>query len=145
VDEDSRPVTSAEVFWNGQFAGATNAEGRLALPALAVGDQLVARWRVLEQASPKKNHMHQSGQNWAYRLYITSMEIPGTGIPVPFTVANLDAPQVLTVRRSNTLIGFNIVASVEWDADEQYLGELEDGMLRASAYLYHASNGQNAF
>jgi hypothetical protein len=84
-------------------------------------------------------------QDWAYRVYITSMEILGTGAPQPFVVENPAEDQPLVVKKNNTLIGFNILASVEWDADASYLAELEEGMQNASAYLYNASNGQMLF
>jgi hypothetical protein len=43
------------------------------------------------------------------------------------------------------LIGYNIVASVEWDANSSYLNDLKMGFQNASDYLYDASDGQMLF
>jgi hypothetical protein len=53
--------------------------------------------------------------------------------------------QTLMIEKSNTLIGFNIVASLEWDASAAYLSELQQGFKEASKYLYDATDGQMLF
>ena len=50
--------------------------------------------------------------------------------------------QKLVVKKGNTLIGFNILAVVEWDANANFLNELQQGFREASSYLYDATDGQ---
>ena len=37
------------------------------------------------------------------------------------------------------------MVSVEWDADDAYLSDLEQGLHKASAYLYDVTDGQMVF
>lgn len=145
LDDAAAPVAGAEVYHNGWLAGKTAGDGTLVIPDLQAGDQLVARWQVVEVLSAKGHHSQDSTQNWAYRVYITSLDIPTAGEPLPFIVADPNVTQVLTVRRANPLIGFNVVAAVEWNATAAYLSELRQGFEMASAYLYDASDGQMLF
>lgn len=148
---DGNPVAGAQVYRypagsaDYMLAGTTDADGRLTIAALATGDRLVARLIIKEVASPKGTHNQDSAQNWKYRVYITSMDVLSTGLVQPLLVADPVADKVLTLKNNNTLIGFNIVASVEWDADAAYLAELREGFSRASTYLYQATNGQMLF
>lgn len=144
-DENGNPIANAQVFRNGSLAGKTAGDGTLTIPGLASGDQLAARLQVHEESSRKNNHSQDASQNWAYRVYITSMEIPKEGDPTASIVADPSLTQILTLRKSNTLIGFNIVVSVEWDANSGYLNELQQGFQSASDYLYDASDGQMLF
>lgn len=144
LDEASAPVSQAQVFRNGLLVGETSSEGRLEIP-LSSGDQLVARKLLKTWNSPRSYHDVSQPSAWTYHLYITSLDIPVGGEPTPAVVSNPAAHQTLTVRKANTLIGFNIVASVEWDASAQYLEELRQGFENASAYLYDATDGQMLF
>lgn len=144
-NETDTPISGAQVFQNGVLVGATNENGLITIPGLAVGDELVARSQLLEIKTNKGNHDMGSTQNWAYRVYITSLDIPINAAPSPFIVNDLTAEQNLVVKKSNSLIGFNILAVVEWDANETYLNELKSGFNQASAYLYDATDGQMLF
>ncbi len=144
-DEEHTPLPDAQVFHNQHLVGVTGASGTLVVPDLQAGDHLVARYQVTEVASAKGHHSQDADQNWAYRVYITSLDIPRVGEPAPFTVADPNVDQVLTVTRTNTLIGFNILVSVEWDADAAFLLQLRQGFELASPYLYDASDGQMLF
>jgi hypothetical protein len=144
-DEASNPVAGAQVYRNGSLAGTTSPTGTLNIQALQAGDQLVARQRIAEFATAKDNHSQDASQNWAWRVYITSLDIPATGEPRPYIVNVPAITQTLTLKKDNALIGFNIVASVEWDANTSYLEELRQGFERASAYLYDATDGQMLF
>jgi hypothetical protein len=141
-DENGDPIDGAQVFTNGALAGTTDADGTLIIPDLAIGDRLVARFRVTEVPSRKDHHSQDSSQNWAYRVYITSLDVPQSGDPTPWTVPDPSMTQTLTIKKSNTLIGFNVVGSVEWDANSSYLDELQQGFQSASNYLYDATDGQ---
>ena len=102
----------------------------------------MARNRILEVATNKNNHSQDSTQNWAYRVYITSLDIPKDTDPVPFTVSDINSIQQLVVKKNNTLVGFNILAVVEWDANNTYLSDVQQGFRSASQYLYDATDGQ---
>jgi hypothetical protein len=144
-DESGNPISGAQVYRNGNLAGTTSATGVLNIHSLQAGDELVARQRITEVTTAKGNHNQDASQNWAYRVYITSLDIPTTSEPGPFIVSNPAITQTLTIKKDNTLIGFNIVTSVEWDANTSYLDELLQGFENASAYLYDASDGQMLF
>ena len=141
-DESGTPVEQAQVFRNGVLAGVTGADGKLLIPDLAANDKLIARQLITEVSTGKGHHDQDSSQNWAYRVYITSLDIPQNGEPVPHQVTNPYTDQTLTLKKTNTLIGFNIVASIEWDANSGYLNDLQQGFENASAYLYDVTNGQ---
>lgn len=150
LDDEDRGVGGAEVFrkkasedW--VMAGVTDADGLLEIVDLQQGDLLAARHQALEQDTDKKNHAQDSSKNWAYRVYLTSVEISPDGTPQLHTVQDLSQPQTLTIRESNALIGFNIVVSIEWDAGPEYWAELQTGFEKASTYLYDASDGQMLF
>jgi hypothetical protein len=144
LDEASAPVSQAQVFRNGALVGETSSEGILKIP-LSSGDQIVARKLLKTWDSPRSYHDVGQLTAWTYHLYITSLDIPVEGEPTPAVVSNPAEIQTLTVRKANTLVGFNIVASVEWDASAQYLEELRQGFENASAYLYDVTDGQMLF
>jgi formylglycine-generating enzyme len=149
MDETPAPVAGAQVFRNGKLAGVTLSNGQLTIPELAEGDKLIARQKLSFVYSGKGHHDIDpagfSGPDWAYNIYITSLDIPKDGKPKPYTVVDPEQQAILTVKKSNPLIGFNVVASVEWDASPNYLSELLTGFQSASSYLYKASNGQMLF
>ena len=140
-----QPESSAQVYIDGQLAGQTGADGNLTVTNLSAGQRLVARKLIQEIPSAKGNHNQGSNQNWAYRVYITSLAIPAQGEPEPLTVQDPTQPQMLTLQASQPLIGFNLVASIEWDANAAYMEAIRQGLQNASAYLYDASNGQMLF
>ena len=144
-DQYNFAVEGAQVFRNGTLAGTTSITGSLVIPDLATNDELVARKKIFEKSTAKNNHSQDSDKNWAYRVYITSLEIPPEKEPSPLKVTDPAQDQTLVVRENNTLIGYNIVASVEWDAQAAYLAELAAGFKQASAVLYDATNGQALF
>jgi hypothetical protein len=144
-DEASNPVSGAQVYRNGAQVGLTAANGQLAIPSLAVGDQLVARQMITEFASPRADHNQDAAQNWAYRVYLTSLTIPMLGLPLPHVVTNTAVTQTLTLRTTNSLIGFNIVASLEWDANSSYVEQFRQSLTNASQYLYDTTDGQMLF
>ncbi len=149
VDEENNPRGGARVYlrhcydWNCEYpndslACTTDSSGLCWAAAAANGDLLAATYQVMQQTTSKANH-----ENWAYRVYLTSMDIAADGTPRLHRVAETSgAPQVLQVRKRNALIGFNVLASAEWDAHDQYLFDLQEGFKKASGYLYDASDGQ---
>jgi len=93
---------------------------------------------VFEQPSVKRRW------TYAWRIYLTSVPIANDGTPQLYQVGELNfgpAP-VLTVRRDQPLIGFNVMLSVEWDAPQDYLDDLRAGTLLASDFIYDYTDGQ---
>jgi len=140
INEHGEPVGLTDVYHNRSFLGTTDHLGLLDLPGPPqLGDTLSALQLLAE--TPTNRDVHEG---WAYRTYITNIEIDVQGIPHPFVVSQIGA-QVLTVRPENTLILFNLVVSVEWDAADAYLEEIARAVQYASDYLYDLADGQMAF
>jgi hypothetical protein len=147
VDTAGRRVAGAEVFADGASRGLTDAVGQLFVPGVRVGSTLVARLRVHEQETERARHNVDSDRNWNYRVYVTSMTLrhDARGNAPAFDlhpVSNPQAVQDLVIRPSNTLIGFNLLVSVEWDAPAAQLLMFRDRFLEASELLFNATDGQ---
>jgi hypothetical protein len=126
-------------------AGVTDVAGQAFVPA-AAGDRLVARKLLHEQDTPRNDHGRNSHQNWSYRVYITSLNIEHDQngddvIPVAYVVADTAARHDLQVRRRNTLVGYNLRCSLEWDAGADIL-RYRDALAEASELLYNSMDGQ---
>ncbi|HEX9029440.1 MAG TPA: hypothetical protein VF823_09730, partial [Anaerolineales bacterium] len=120
--------------------------GMINLYGVLIGDEIAARSLVFTHQASKSMHNWIYGpDNWSYRVYITSLSFDNLGAPQRFLVSNTNALQSLVVRKANTLIGFNVVVSVEWDANAAYLTNLEQGLQLASAYLFDVTDGQMYF
>ena len=144
VNEQGVPVSGVRVYRNGVLVGNTSDVGVLLIPDMNIGDTLAATQIITEVLTQKNAHALDSSQNWAYRAYRTSVGINNSGNPNLYIVSSIGT-QVLTIRQANVLVGFNIVVSVEWDANISYLEQLRQGFLHASDYLYDATDGQMIF
>ena len=60
----------------------------------------------------------------------------------PFIVADPTAVQRLQVSSFNTLIGFNLLVSIEWDATADEIRRYTDRILEMSELLYNCTDGQ---
>ncbi len=142
-NENGLPVSGADIYLNGKLQSTYGAAVATLHDVLA-GDQLVARYLVEQRPSPKGYHNWVYG-DWSYRIYITSLGFDNNGIPQFFTISDPTATQVLVVRRTQPLIGFYVLASVEWEATTAFLDQLMDGFREASAYLFDLTDGQMLF
>ena len=142
------PVQGAELYQAGQLLtkgsapDQTDRAGLIKLNAPeTAAEPLVALAPVHTQTSPRAQH-----EGWAYRVYHTSLnlDLDNDLEPRPDTTGD-PGEQRVTVRAADPLVVFNIVASVEWDATDDYLMMLEDAFKKASAYLYDVTDGQMAF
>ena len=97
---------------------------------------------ITEVPSVKTDH---GFTDWAYRVYNTSVPIDNQGNPHTYLVWVPTAIQELTISKNNTTVGFNVVVSLEWDADANYLQSLQNGFSKASQYLYDVTDGQMLF
>lgn len=145
VDEGGDSVANALVYLDGQPITQgdqplrTNRAGLLRLPTAPAGQSLVALSLAQEEPTNRAGH-----NGWIHRTYLTSLTWSTDGIPQPATFSQA-GQQTLIVRKSRPLVLFNLVASVEWDASADYLGQIERGLRNASTYLYDVSDGQMAF
>lgn len=142
--QNGQPIVNAQIYHNGRLVTdalgnprLTDAAGNLVLSSVAPGDSLVALALLHEQPTARANH-----DNWAYRVYGTSMEIASDGTLQLFTVTNTTGQQRLVVKPENTLVLFNLLVSIEWDASVAYLHDMEQALQRASAFLYDVTDGQ---
>ncbi|MCB0210064.1 MAG: VCBS repeat-containing protein [Anaerolineae bacterium] len=144
VDEAGQAVADAHVYQAGQLLtdsnnGVTDPAGLLRLNNPVAGQSLVALAPVREQSTIREIH-----ENWAYRVYLTNMNLDPDGLPQPEFIGE-PGQQLLTVRTKDPLVLFNLVVSIEWDADETYVETIKSAFQRASGYLYDVTDGQMAF
>jgi hypothetical protein len=146
VVSGTTPIAGAEVYQNGQLLTSngitptlTDRAGLIRLNNPTPGQPLVALAQTKVQTTTRAAH-----DGWAYRTYFTSLNLDNAGTPHPDTVGQ-PGQQLVRVRPDDPLILFNLVVSVEWDADQIYLDKLADAFRKASAYLYDVSDGQMAF
>lgn len=141
-DEAGLARAGARVYHNGEYVGRTGHAGTMGVRDVAVGDQLAALHQVYERPSVKRHYGFDGSGDWAWRIYQTSVSIADDGQPLLFQVEDASRIQELTVHSDQTLVGFHLVVSVEWDADGRYLADLSRGLEQASALLYDVGNGQ---
>jgi len=152
VDEGGTPLSGAWVYRNGTLiadsdgmAYQTNALGFLLVNGLDPSDCLVALVPRHKQLTTRTAH-GSSGQNWAYAINVTNADLDPQG---HITTTQMYDPAtgeyLLTTARDNILVTFNVVVSIEWDAEEEYLTTVADAFGRASDYLYDVTDGQMAF
>ncbi len=140
INEHGEPAGGVDIYHSGSFLGTTDHLGLLDLPGPPqLGDTLSALQPLAE--TPTSRDVHEG---WAYRTYITNIEVAAQGIPRTFVVSQ-PGTQVLVVRPENTLVLFNLVVSVEWDAMDEYIEEIARAVQYASDYLYDLTDGQMAF
>ncbi len=144
---DGRPVAGATIFRNGmQVRDAegrlrlTDSAGNLILTGSQVGDQLVAMALQHEEPSARAGH-----DAWAYRIYTTSLGVQEDGALQLTTVARSPGRTDLSIAPTSALVLFNLVVSIEWDADAAYVEQIRRAMQAASDVLYDLSDGQMAF
>ena len=135
-------VSGARVYHEGNYIGVTNTSGSITVNNVEVGDTLAASYLVYTEPAVKAGHTMGGSSAWAWRVYLTSVDIPDSGTPQLFTVSDTSQVQVLTVRKDQALIGVHIVAVVEFDATSAYLDDLEQSLINASAFLYDVTDGQ---
>ncbi len=156
-DEAGQPVEGAILFHNGELLTdadgeplRTGADGRLSVEALQVSDTLATMALQLEKPTDKDAH-----DGWAYRIYQTSLVVQPDGQMTQYVVI-APGEQILTLRRDQPLVLFNIVVSVEWNAYtfadanpdvpfDTYLKQLARAFRSASNTLYDVTDGQFAF
>ncbi len=157
VDETGRPWEGARVYRNGVFAGLTRPDGVLNFQRLEAGDELIALVPLPLDAAATSGRTDRSGHDrdldtgdltepWAFRVFLTNLpQSPEIGpLPPGLLPDGNPGERRLIVRRDSPLILLNLTVSIEWDANQEYLDELETGLRRSSSFLYDVSDGQMA-
>ena len=150
VDESGDRVPTAEVFIDDTFEGLTDSDGEMAIdrsrlaPAGGIfAHEVIVRKRIHEQDYYRSRHSIDSHQNWNYRVYLTNLNIRDSGNLVPLRITDAPAgPVRTTISRDNTLMGLNLLVSVEWDLAGSDLSAIERALIRCSNFLYNATDGQ---
>jgi hypothetical protein len=157
VDDTGQPAGGARVYRNGIFAGRTRGDGVLNFARLDAGDELIALAPLPLDAAvtsgrttrPEHDHDLDTGapaEPWTFQVFLTNLrQSPDLGPQPPGQLPD-GAPgeRLIVVRRDSPLILLNLTVSVEWDADQAYLADLETGLRRTSAFLYDVTDGQMA-
>jgi hypothetical protein len=144
-NESGSTLPGAKVYHLGTYQGITNASGNITVYDALIGDTLSALYLIHTESAGKPSHSMGGSISWAWRVYLTSVQIPTSGTPQQFTISNTSAVQVLTVKKDQALIGMHIVAVVLWDANSTFLDDLEQGLMSASSFLYDVTDGQIFF
>ena len=156
IDEQGDPVAGAMLYYQGDLLTdqngkpqLTDEDGALQLENLQPGNTVAALYPVYEQPTNKTAHNLDEGNNFAFRVYQTSLPLTitdrMTGQVNLNRVTNGDSATILHLSPDNTLVLFNVVASVEWEAKDNYIAGLKAGLRKASDMLYDATDGQMAF
>jgi len=149
VDESGAGIPDAEVYLNGQLVGTTGVRGVLspeALPeGLLPGDQLAVLSLITQTGTVRDTHTtpDSNGANWAYRTYLTNLEVITTGQVLPYTVTH-SGGQLIPLSPDRPLVLYNLLVSIEWDATVTYTQQISGALRNASDYLYDLSEGQMA-
>jgi hypothetical protein len=126
--------------------GSTNTTGEIVFTQnITSSSVIVARHRIHEQNYYRSYHNWNSTQNWNYRVYLTNLDVTSNGTLRP-DVSGLGTNRVdVRIKRSNTLIGCNLLASAEWDLSTTEVNELRAKLKAASDFLFNATDGQFFF
>ncbi len=133
-------AAGAEVYVNCVYQGTTNGSGQIAVAGLHSGDHIQAR--LLTYTAPTSKGSHAS---WAFHVWRTNIRQMSNGSQQDFTVSDPAATQQIYLDLEENQIGFNIVASVEYNATATNLSQIATGLQSASTYLFDASDGQMYF
>lgn len=146
LDEGGFAVAGACVYQNGVPTVATDDSGVCVPLSLAVGDTLVAFQPLAEQPTVRNAHAtsDSQGSNWAYRIGVSSMDVDGSGNAHPHVVDQM-GQQRLVVKKTNPLVLYNLLVSIQWDATLTYTRQVSEASRLASDYLYDVTDGQFAF
>lgn len=158
IDESGQPVNGARVYKNGVAPSDLNGQpvltsngGVLNFSSLQSGDTLVALALQEQRPTPREAHNGDSdpryaGQNWAYRVYLTNININNQGLMNAYQVsAPSSGEHRLVVDKNHPLVLFQLVISIEWDATADYINEIVRAIRHASDYLFDLTDGQMAF
>ncbi|MFH2050773.1 MAG: T9SS type A sorting domain-containing protein [bacterium] len=152
VTFDLIKVTNNRPYFDEDTLGSftTDSEGRLSLTpigsdsffvqldltgdTLVVGDSLKIAKHVHSVPAVK----HQALLGTMYSAHLDNMQFAEDGHVFFDTLTSRNQDIVL----NHTELRYNLLVSVEWEATEYYLRDLEDNITRMSNYLYDVTDGQ---
>jgi hypothetical protein len=116
----------------------TDSLGRMFLPKdwFKVGDSVKVE-RLVDTVKAVK---HKSILKNMYYIKIDNGKFDTTTGAIYYDTLTTEAEQEVIV--GHTTVMYDLLVSVEWDADQQYLQSLLDGFRYASNYLYDVTDGQ---
>jgi hypothetical protein len=130
-------VAGAEVYQNCIFRGTTSGDGMLILWSAAAGDKLDVRKLVSTGGTGRGSH-----DGWSYHAWRTNIVMTTDGGQWSATIGDPAGVQEIVIRRENTQIGWNLVGSLEYNADPANQADIALAMQRASRYLFDVTDGQ---
>lgn len=133
-------ANGAEVYRNCVFVGTTNGSGQLSVPGVVAGDHIQARLLTYTGPSSKGSH-----GGWSYHVWRTNIIQYSNGSQGDYLVTNAGVTNDVYLDLEQNQIGFNIVASVEYNATSANLSEIATGLQNASTYLFDVTDGQIYF
>ncbi len=140
-DQDDQRVGGALIYLEHVFLGVTDENGEF-VTTETIDDRshLVVRKLIHENGFYRSNHDVDSEQNWNYRVHLTNVGISNAGRATPHF--RWDGTAHVTLRKDNTLIGVNLLYTLEWDADSDERDTIADTIRQSSDALHGATNGQ---
>ena len=115
--ETGQPASDAEVVvYRDAFTvtqQTTNAHGQVVFDDLQIGDSILARSLQHEQPSAKEQHHTGAEPDWSYRVYLTNLDVRPSGYVSRTVIGQPGLPLTATLKKDNTLVLFNLVASTE--------------------------------
>ncbi|MEI6091027.1 MAG: T9SS type A sorting domain-containing protein [bacterium] len=120
------PITTDEA---GKFGTATY--------KAKIGDSLRIERKVEGTSAIKANH--QNLDNLIYEVFVDNTSIDKKGINSDYV---LDTEFNVTLKLVHTTLRYNLLVSVEWDANAAYLDTLKNQLRNMSNYLYDVTDGQ---
>jgi photosystem II stability/assembly factor-like uncharacterized protein len=146
VDAQGVPLIGAQIYHNGRLVvdengvvQVTDLAGNLVLNSVRAGDTLVALLPQEKRSTARLDH-----DGWAYQVHTTSLNIQPDGVRA-FSVTSPQGAQTLIVQPASPLVLFNLVVSIEWDANDAYTSEISRAVRLASDFFYDMTDGQMAF
>ena len=146
TDDYDQRVVDAEVFIGGNLVGVTDANGQMHVNPSILGRfplDIVVRKLIHQQEYYRSNHNVDANENWNYRVYLTNVTIDNFGAASSIHAMSSTPSFIQTsISRNNTLIGLNLLVSVEWDLNNSDFAEIEQKIIDCSNFLYNATDGQ---
>ncbi|UXI66166.1 hypothetical protein [Tahibacter amnicola] len=136
-DDANAVVADAEVWVDSVLRGKTSSNGEFQT-ALAPGNHIVVRKLIATSPSFKGNH----DGNWAFRIWHTNIVQHNDGTWTDAVVSHPSATYEIPIRRSNAIIAFNFVASLEYNATPRNITQISNGFINASQHLFDVTDGQ---
>ncbi len=138
---DPVPNTTFDLFLNNLKVGQVTTDGSGSFKTgsykAKIGDSLRIEKKVEGTSTIKAGH--QNLNNIMYEVYVDNTEINENGINSDYV---LDKEFNITLKFRHTTLRYNLLVSVEWDANKAYLDTLKTQFRNLSNYLYDVTDGQ---